>query len=288
MASSTTPRPSRQSFITPGRPSLLPTTSSSGLPTPTNSRRRKSSLGPSSSGTDEHSTPSYDDPEAKLAFEEAIRTRPPSSAGMSTTSDTNMMNHSVMGIGLGKPGVRSINTDSTYSTPPNPQLKYNGLSASVSSGLRTPGLGTTTPKTPLNHSTRLRTASSGVALSSRSSLSASTTTPTHPPTTPGYTLRHTSLAVSHSPSITTSRTPGKTPPARVSTSMGAPALPNVPGTDRKKFDPVVGDLVRLEGMGFEGRLRYKGEIKGKAGIFAGVELLEGFRGRGKNDGSVDG
>ena len=50
----------------------------------------------------------------------------------------------------------------------------------------------------------------------------------------------------------------------------------------------LGDNVRLESLGFEGILRYLGEIEGKPGAFAGVELSGGFAGRGKNDGSFGG
>lgn len=49
---------------------------------------------------------------------------------------------------------------------------------------------------------------------------------------------------------------------------------------------VVGDKVRVEGMGMEGWLRFVGEIAGKPGMWAGVELSGGFAGKGKNDGSV--
>lgn len=50
----------------------------------------------------------------------------------------------------------------------------------------------------------------------------------------------------------------------------------------------VGDNVRIESLGFEGTLRFLGEIDGKSGLFAGVELSAGFAGKGKNDGSVNG
>ncbi|KAG1762239.1 hypothetical protein EDD22DRAFT_953319 [Suillus occidentalis] len=50
----------------------------------------------------------------------------------------------------------------------------------------------------------------------------------------------------------------------------------------------VGDTVRIESLGFEGCLRYVGEIDGKSGLWAGVELSGGFSGKGKNDGSVGG
>ena len=54
------------------------------------------------------------------------------------------------------------------------------------------------------------------------------------------------------------------------------------------FEPEVGDGVRLESHGFEGVLRFVGEIEGKPGLWAGVELSGGFAGKGKNDGSVNG
>ncbi|EJD32362.1 hypothetical protein AURDEDRAFT_178577, partial [Auricularia subglabra TFB-10046 SS5] len=50
----------------------------------------------------------------------------------------------------------------------------------------------------------------------------------------------------------------------------------------------VGDMVRIESIGMEGTLRYMGDIDGKPGTWAGVELAGGFAGRGKNDGSVNG
>jgi CAP-Gly domain-containing linker protein 1 len=58
----------------------------------------------------------------------------------------------------------------------------------------------------------------------------------------------------------------------------------------------VGDNVRIESLGFEGALRYIGDIEGKSNVtvdgksylWAGVELSGGFSGKGKNDGTVDG
>ncbi|KAG8683897.1 hypothetical protein FRC08_014012, partial [Ceratobasidium sp. 394] len=50
----------------------------------------------------------------------------------------------------------------------------------------------------------------------------------------------------------------------------------------------VGDAVRIESLGMEGTLQFMGEIEGKSGIWAGVELAPMFAGRGKNDGSVNG
>jgi CAP-Gly domain-containing linker protein 1 len=46
--------------------------------------------------------------------------------------------------------------------------------------------------------------------------------------------------------------------------------------------------VRIASQGTEGALRFIGEIDGKKGTWAGIELSGSFTGRGKNDGSVDG
>lgn len=54
----------------------------------------------------------------------------------------------------------------------------------------------------------------------------------------------------------------------------------------RNFD--VGDAVRIESLGFEGTLKYVGEIDGKPGMWAGVELSGGFAGKGKNNGTVAG
>jgi CAP-Gly domain-containing linker protein 1 len=49
-----------------------------------------------------------------------------------------------------------------------------------------------------------------------------------------------------------------------------------------------GDTIRIESLAVEGVLRYLGEIEGKPGTYAGVELSGAFGSRGKNDGSVAG
>ena len=49
----------------------------------------------------------------------------------------------------------------------------------------------------------------------------------------------------------------------------------------------VGDTVDVPG-GMHGTIRFIGEVKGKKGIFAGVELSKEWAARGKNDGDVDG
>lgn len=73
------------------------------------------------------------------------------------------------------------------------------------------------------------------------------------------------------------RPPGR-PPSRHSDLFGKD--PN------KSFE--VGDNVRIESLGYEGTLRYIGEIDGKLGLWAGVELSGGFSGKGKNNGTVNG
>ena len=67
------------------------------------------------------------------------------------------------------------------------------------------------------------------------------------------------------------------PPSRHSDVVGKP---------KRVFE--VGDNVRIESLGFEGTLRYLGEIDGKPGHWAGIELSGGFCGKGKNNGTVGG
>lgn len=52
-------------------------------------------------------------------------------------------------------------------------------------------------------------------------------------------------------------------------------------------DLVVGDMVDVPG-GMHGTVKFIGEVKGKKGIFAGVELSREWAARGKNDGDVEG
>ncbi|KAL2891702.1 Tip elongation protein 1 [Ceratocystis lukuohia] len=52
-------------------------------------------------------------------------------------------------------------------------------------------------------------------------------------------------------------------------------------------DLLVGDVVDVPG-GMKGTVRFVGSVNGKKGVFAGVELLPEFAGRGKNSGDVDG
>ena len=49
----------------------------------------------------------------------------------------------------------------------------------------------------------------------------------------------------------------------------------------------VGDAVDVPG-GMHGIVKFIGEVKGKKGVFAGVELNKEWAARGKNDGDVEG
>ncbi|KAL0062077.1 hypothetical protein AAF712_011077 [Marasmius tenuissimus] len=82
--------------------------------------------------------------------------------------------------------------------------------------------------------------------------------------------------------------------AKTPTSMRPPSrqsdvgLAGVRSVSRAGWVPEVGDAVRIESLGFEGILQFVGDIEGKQGLWAGVELSGGFAGKGKNDGSVAG
>jgi dynactin complex subunit len=52
-------------------------------------------------------------------------------------------------------------------------------------------------------------------------------------------------------------------------------------------DLEVGDLVNVPGDMY-GTVKFIGNVRGKTGRFAGVELEKEFAVRGKNDGDVDG
>jgi dynactin complex subunit len=52
-------------------------------------------------------------------------------------------------------------------------------------------------------------------------------------------------------------------------------------------DIEVGDAVDVPG-GMHGVVKFIGSVRGKKGVFAGVELDREFAARGKNDGDVDG
>ena len=70
--------------------------------------------------------------------------------------------------------------------------------------------------------------------------------------------------------------------------------PNTPAAKRTVSGDIVsnanlevGDTVDVPG-GMHGLVKFIGEVRGKKGIFAGVELSREFAARGKNDGDVEG
>lgn len=77
------------------------------------------------------------------------------------------------------------------------------------------------------------------------------------------------------------KTPSARPPSRQSDVF-------LRSTSRANRSFDIGESVRIESLGYEGTLKYLGEIDGKPGLWAGVELSGGFAGKGKNDGSVNG
>lgn len=95
---------------------------------------------------------------------------------------------------------------------------------------------------------------------------------------------------SSSASSASASSAGRTPSAKASAvrppSRSSDLFARSASRAGRPFD--VGDNVRIESLGFEGVLKYFGEIDGKPGMWAGVELSGGFAGKGKNNGSVAG
>ncbi|KAI1795501.1 hypothetical protein LXA43DRAFT_723290 [Ganoderma leucocontextum] len=93
-----------------------------------------------------------------------------------------------------------------------------------------------------------------------------------------------------SSSASSASSAGRTPSAKASAvrppSRQSDVFTRSASRAGRPFD--VDDNVRIESLGFEGVLRYFGEIDGKPGMWAGVELSGGFVGKGKNNGSVAG
>ena len=74
--------------------------------------------------------------------------------------------------------------------------------------------------------------------------------------------------------------------ASLNALVGGPTTPtNKMGGDGQEIE--VGDLVDVPG-GMHGVVKFIGSVRGKKGIFGGVELSKEFAARGKNDGDVDG
>lgn len=76
-------------------------------------------------------------------------------------------------------------------------------------------------------------------------------------------------------------TPARTRPKDF---MSGPSSP----TRREQRAFEIGDMVKLDGTGLTGVLRYMGPVHGREGNFAGLELTGSSYGHGKNDGTIDG
>lgn len=113
---------------------------------------------------------------------------------------------------------------------------------------------------------------------------ASSTGPTRTPNSIAYQMK-TPAAPPPPPLFSPlySARPSSTRPESRTSTTGARS------SSRAKISAIeIGDAVRIESLAMEGILRYLGEIKGKPGTYAGVELSGTFVGQGKNDGSVAG
>ncbi|KAH7927113.1 hypothetical protein BV22DRAFT_1061490 [Leucogyrophana mollusca] len=95
--------------------------------------------------------------------------------------------------------------------------------------------------------------------------------------------RPSSVASSSAPAHNRTKTPA---PAPRPSSRQSDVFGRSVSRAGRPFD--VGDNVRIESLGYEGTLRYLGDIEGKPGLWAGVELSGGFAGKGKNNGTVNG
>ncbi|KAK4704459.1 hypothetical protein P7C70_g1762, partial [Phenoliferia sp. Uapishka_3] len=116
-------------------------------------------------------------------------------------------------------------------------------------------------------------------LNLRATTSGSSTRPTTP-------VGPTSASLSATTSGTgTPRTPSH---PRQSGRFAGPLPIMSPEKEKEKLE--IGDEVKMEvgGVAMEGTLRFLGEVEGKDGNWAGVELAKEWEGQGKNDGSVRG
>lgn len=76
-------------------------------------------------------------------------------------------------------------------------------------------------------------------------------------------------------------TPARTRPKDFTSGAGTPTR-----REQRAFE--IGDMVKLDGTGLTGVLRYIGPVHGREGHFAGLELTGSSYGHGKNDGTIDG
>jgi hypothetical protein len=136
----------------------------------------------------------------------------------------------------------------------DPDTPTGSQSPYLAPGIATPRTPAFRPRTPSSVATPTSRPTSRPSLAARASLVASTTTPAG---------RRTSVA-------------------------SAASTPRPESRAGDKWAPVLGERVRLPSHGYEGTLRYLGTTHIREGIWAGVELEGAFKGRGRNDGTVDG
>lgn len=118
-------------------------------------------------------------------------------------------------------------------------------------------------------------------------LSATASSSSLSPQTLSYSLSSGSRSVAARPSSSASTASrAKTPVSARPSSRPPSRQSDASSRLSKSFD--IGENVRIESLGFEGTLRFIGDIDGKPGLWAGVELSGGFAGKGKNNGSVAG
>lgn len=216
-----------------------------------------------------------DDPEAGAAFQDVMRSRPPSS-----------LSHSVRPPSRLDQSQTSDLAQSTSSLPVGPAKTAPGTEGFLSKYGNGLGMGSpdrSSPRTPVPASRRapstyLRQSvlASGNSSTPSRAASSSFKTPTAKP--------RSSLSAQTAPMARTTSTTSR--PTTPTTERSRRAMPP---PRREEFQASLGDHVCIASLGnFEGIVRYIGPIEGKVGTFAGVELDAGFVGKGKNDGSVAG
>ena len=246
----------------------------SAIPTP---KRLSFGGGGSNAGTPTaKSRRMLDDPEAGAAFQDVMRSRPPSS-----------LSHSVRPPSRLEQSHSGDLAQSTSSLPLGSTKTASGTEGfiskygNVSLGMGSPD--TSSPRTPVPASRRAPSTylrQSVLAQSNSSTPSRATSSSFRTPTA----KPRSSLSAQTAPIARTASTSRPTTPTTESRSRRA-----MPPPRREEFQPAVGDHVCIASLGnFEGVVRYIGPIEGKVGTFAGIELDAGFAGKGKNDGSVAG
>ncbi|KAL5414459.1 hypothetical protein PMIN03_003163 [Paraphaeosphaeria minitans] len=97
---------------------------------------------------------------------------------------------------------------------------------------------------------------------------------------------HTLTSVASSPALSLSQSTAVARKASLNALVGKSTTPtSMMGIDSSELE--VGDLVDVPGA-MTGVVKFIGSVRGKPGVFAGVELSRQFATRGKNDGDVEG